>query len=57
VSNEISYTRLATIHNLHFYLDLMRKIRLSLEEETFDPRALLIALGESLDIDGSPLNS
>ena len=57
VSNEISYTRLATIHNLHFYLDLMRKIRLSLEEGTFDPRALLIALGESLDIDGSPLNS
>ena len=56
-ANEISYTRLATIHNLHFYLELMRKIRSDLEEQRFDPESLLRQLGETINIDGSPLNS
>ncbi len=33
--NEILGSRLNTIHNLHFYLDLMRTIRASLAEGTF----------------------
>ncbi len=33
--NEISAMRLATLHNLTYYLDLMREIRASLEQGTF----------------------
>ncbi len=33
---EILGSRLATIHNLHFYLDLMRAVRASLAEGTFE---------------------
>jgi queuine tRNA-ribosyltransferase len=33
--NEILGSRLATVHNLHFYLELMRAIRASLAEGTF----------------------
>jgi queuine tRNA-ribosyltransferase len=34
---EISYTRLATLHNVWFYVNLMKEIRESLESDTFDP--------------------
>lgn len=34
-AGEISAMRLATIHNIHFYLELMRNIRQSLEENRF----------------------
>jgi queuine tRNA-ribosyltransferase len=33
--DEILGSRLNTLHNLHFYLDLMRSIRKALEEGTF----------------------
>jgi queuine tRNA-ribosyltransferase len=34
-AEEILGLRLITIHNLHFYLNLMRRIRIALENETF----------------------
>lgn len=34
---EISYTRLATLHNLWFYVNLMGEIRQSLEDDVFAP--------------------
>jgi len=34
-SNEILGARLATIHNLHFYLDLMRRMRTALDQGIF----------------------
>jgi queuine tRNA-ribosyltransferase len=34
--NEILGARLNTIHNLHFYLDLMRQVRIAIEERRFD---------------------
>jgi queuine tRNA-ribosyltransferase len=34
-TGEILGARLNTIHNLHYYLDLMRQIRLALDEERF----------------------
>jgi len=33
--NEILGARLATIHNLHFYLNLIRDIRSAIEEDRF----------------------
>lgn len=35
MTKEIAYFRLATIHNLHFLLDLMRKLRLAILEDRF----------------------
>jgi queuine tRNA-ribosyltransferase len=35
VAREMTASTLNTIHNLHFYLDLMRRIRLSIEEDRF----------------------
>ena len=35
-SNEILGARLNTIHNLHYYLDLMRRARQAIEEQRFD---------------------
>jgi tRNA-guanine family transglycosylase len=35
--------RLATIHNLHFYLRLMREVRAALAEGTFPARAAAAA--------------
>jgi tRNA-guanine transglycosylase len=35
LANELSYYRLATIHNLHFMLDLMGQIRESIKKGTF----------------------
>lgn len=35
-AKEPLYETLATIHNLHFYQDLMRAIRLAIEEDRFD---------------------
>ena len=34
-ANELSYYRLATIHNLHFMLDLMGQVRTSIKKDTF----------------------
>jgi queuine tRNA-ribosyltransferase len=36
VAKEMSAATLHTIHNLHFYLDLMRRIRIAVEEGTFE---------------------
>ena len=35
VAKELTFFRLATIHNLHFLLDLMKKIRLAINEDRF----------------------
>lgn len=35
-AKELSYFRLATLHNLYYYLDLMKNIRKSILEERFD---------------------
>ncbi|MBI4127063.1 MAG: tRNA guanosine(34) transglycosylase Tgt [Deltaproteobacteria bacterium] len=35
MANEILYARLATLHNLHLYIDLLRRARVSLEENGF----------------------
>ncbi len=44
VAGELSYFRLATLHNLAFYLGLMRRIRAELDQGRFDPKAHLEAL-------------
>ena len=41
VAKELSYHRLATLHNLTFYLDLMTRIRADLDAGRFDPAAFL----------------
>ena len=35
-AREITYFRLGTIHNLYYYLDLMKQMREAIEEERFD---------------------
>ena len=40
--NEILGVRLGTVHNLHFYLDLMRRIRAAIADGSFDPLATRI---------------
>jgi queuine tRNA-ribosyltransferase len=47
VARELSYYRLATIHNLTYYLELMRRIRAELERDAFDPQAHLERLAGS----------
>tara|TARA_B100001964_G_scaffold231671_1_gene286576 strand:- start:885 stop:1058 length:174 start_codon:yes stop_codon:yes gene_type:complete len=49
-SKEITYTRLATLHNLTFYMRLMEGMRRDLEEGSFDPAKWLDWLGEPLGI-------
>jgi tRNA-guanine family transglycosylase len=44
VAGELSYHRLATLHNLAFYLGLMSRIRDELERDAFDPSAHLSRL-------------
>jgi queuine tRNA-ribosyltransferase len=34
-AREITYFRLATIHNLHYYLNLMREARVAIFEDKF----------------------
>jgi queuine tRNA-ribosyltransferase len=46
VAGEISYYRLATLHNLTYYLDLMASIRADLEAERFDPAAYLARIDQ-----------
>lgn len=41
VAKELTYHRLATWHNIAFYLDLMTQIRADLERDAFDPQAYL----------------
>jgi queuine tRNA-ribosyltransferase len=45
--NEILGARLATHHNLHFYLDLMRRVRAAIEAGTFAALALGLADSEA----------
>ncbi len=42
---EISYTRLATIHNVWFYTNLMREMREAIVADTFDPNRWLYPWG------------
>ncbi len=46
VAHEITFMRLATIHNLTFYMRVMNRIREELELGIFDPDAILEWLGE-----------
>ena len=46
VAHEITFMRLATLHNLTFYMRVMQRIRDELESGTFDPDAILEWLGE-----------
>ena len=46
VAHEITFMRLATIHNLTFYMRVMQRIRDELEAGVFDPDAILEWLGE-----------
>ena len=41
ITRELTYFRLATIHNIAFYLQLMETIRAQLADDSFDPEALL----------------
>ena len=45
VGGELSYHRLATIHNLAYYVNLMQKMRDQLELGTFDAKGLLAEVG------------
>jgi len=45
VTREITYHRLATLHNLTFYVRLMARIRDAIERDAFDPEALLGEVG------------
>ena len=45
--NEILGARLATEHNLHFYLDLMRRVRAAIEAGTFAELASGLADSEA----------
>lgn len=44
VAGEITYFRLATLHNIAFYLKLMARIRAALEADAFNPDAFLAEL-------------
>lgn len=44
VSKELSYHRLATLHNLHFYMQLMARMRQAIAADTFSPKAMLAEL-------------
>jgi queuine tRNA-ribosyltransferase len=49
VAKEMSYSRLATIHNLAFYLGLMQRIRAALDAGTFSAATFL---AEAADLQG-----
>jgi queuine tRNA-ribosyltransferase len=44
VAGEITYHRLATLHNVTFYLDLMRRMRAAIEAQRFEAAAFLAEL-------------
>ena len=44
-AKEISYTRLATIHNVWFYTHLMSEMREDIEADSFDPNRWLVPWG------------
>jgi queuine tRNA-ribosyltransferase len=48
-AKEISYYRLATLHNLSFYLQLMRRIRDEIDHGEFTPAAWLARLEPAAD--------
>jgi queuine tRNA-ribosyltransferase len=51
-AEEILGLRLITLHNLHFYLDLMRQARAQIEKETFDSfRKSFVAGYKTRDVD------
>jgi queuine tRNA-ribosyltransferase len=45
VAGEVGYHRLATLHNLSFYLALMQKIRAEIESDVFDAERMLAEMG------------
>ncbi len=45
MAKELTYHRLATLHNLHFYLSLMKNIRAQIMADRFDPVRMLAELG------------
>jgi queuine tRNA-ribosyltransferase len=45
VAGELTYHRLATLHNIAFYLRLMTRIRAALDAGAFNPEAFLAELG------------
>ncbi len=49
--NEILGARLNTLHNLHFYLDLMRQMRAALDEGTVSPPSPATALTRTKSAD------
>jgi tRNA-guanine family transglycosylase len=45
IAGEITFHRLATIHNLAYYLSLMERIRAALDQDAFDAAAFLREVG------------
>ena len=52
VAQELTFHRLATIHNIAYYLRLMTRIRAALETGTFDADALLAEVGATRAVIG-----
>jgi queuine tRNA-ribosyltransferase len=52
--NEILGARLNTIHNLHFYLDLMARARRAIENRQFDAFATAVRARRAAGIDADP---
>jgi queuine tRNA-ribosyltransferase len=52
--NEILGARLNTIHNLHFYLDLMARARRAIESRQFDAFATAVRARRAAGIDADP---
>ncbi len=48
-AGEVGYHRLATLHNLSFYLNLMAKIRSELDMDTFDAERMLREMGPAAE--------
>jgi queuine tRNA-ribosyltransferase len=45
VNRELTFYRLGTIHNLHFYLELMREMRQAIAEDSFNEKEFLSRIG------------
>ena len=46
INRELTFYRLGTIHNLHFYLELMREMRQAIAEDSFNEKEFLSRIGE-----------
>jgi queuine tRNA-ribosyltransferase len=49
VAGEVGYHRLATIHNLSFYLNLMDRVRKAIEADEFDAERMLAEMGAAAE--------